>query len=161
MRLVTFDKGDGHERVGRLDGDDVVELDVPSTRDYLERTGTGQSVAETGARRCGGDLDRCSVLGGACYYRRARGAFAVGRKAIPRRSDPAIDGRRVRTWCGSGVPAHTGGVLRRSWDRGQDGGAPGLGSACLPDRPGPGLTSGRARRPSSRDETWQSPLVER
>ena len=31
MKLVTFDEG----RVGRLDGETVVELDVPSTREYF------------------------------------------------------------------------------------------------------------------------------
>jgi 2-keto-4-pentenoate hydratase/2-oxohepta-3-ene-1,7-dioic acid hydratase in catechol pathway len=41
MKLVTFDEG----RVGRLDGDTVVELDVPSTRVYFER---GGAVGETG-----------------------------------------------------------------------------------------------------------------
>jgi 2-keto-4-pentenoate hydratase/2-oxohepta-3-ene-1,7-dioic acid hydratase in catechol pathway len=41
VKLVTFDEG----RVGRLDGDDVVELDVPSTREYFEREG---AVGETG-----------------------------------------------------------------------------------------------------------------
>ncbi|MGW3917521.1 fumarylacetoacetate hydrolase family protein [Streptomyces sp. NPDC005070] len=43
MKLVTFDNG----RVGRLDGDDVVELDVPSMRAYFERDG---EVDETGRR---------------------------------------------------------------------------------------------------------------
>jgi len=43
MKLVTFDEG----RVGYLDGEDVVELDVPSTRAYFERSG---KVSETGAR---------------------------------------------------------------------------------------------------------------
>ncbi|MFG2946381.1 fumarylacetoacetate hydrolase family protein [Streptomyces adustus] len=43
MKLVTFDNG----QVGRLDGDDVVELDVPSMRDYFER---GGEVGETGRR---------------------------------------------------------------------------------------------------------------
>jgi 2-keto-4-pentenoate hydratase/2-oxohepta-3-ene-1,7-dioic acid hydratase in catechol pathway len=43
MKLVTFDEG----RVGRLDGDTVVELDVPTTREYFERDG---QVAETGVR---------------------------------------------------------------------------------------------------------------
>ena len=33
MKLITFNDG----RVGRLDGDTVVELDVPSTREYFER----------------------------------------------------------------------------------------------------------------------------
>ena len=42
MKLVTFDEG----RVGRLDGETVVELDVPSTREYFER---GGDVTETGA----------------------------------------------------------------------------------------------------------------
>ena len=42
MKLVTFDEG----RVGYLDGEDVVELDVPSTRTYFERGGR----PETGAR---------------------------------------------------------------------------------------------------------------
>ncbi|NKZ02244.1 fumarylacetoacetate hydrolase family protein [Actinomadura latina] len=43
MKLITFDEG----RVGRLDGDDVIELDVPSTRAFFERGGT---AAETGQR---------------------------------------------------------------------------------------------------------------
>ncbi|GGQ24931.1 2-keto-4-pentenoate hydratase/2-oxohepta-3-ene-1,7-dioic acid hydratase in catechol pathway [Actinomadura coerulea] len=43
MKLITFDEG----RVGRLDGDDVIELDVPSTRAYFERDG---KVGETGER---------------------------------------------------------------------------------------------------------------
>jgi 2-keto-4-pentenoate hydratase/2-oxohepta-3-ene-1,7-dioic acid hydratase in catechol pathway len=41
MKLVTFDEG----RVGRLDGDTVVELDVPTMREYFERAG---AVAATG-----------------------------------------------------------------------------------------------------------------
>jgi len=43
MKLITFDEG----RVGRLDGDDVIELDVPSTRTYFEVEGR---VGETGER---------------------------------------------------------------------------------------------------------------
>ncbi|MET7988452.1 MULTISPECIES: fumarylacetoacetate hydrolase family protein [unclassified Streptomyces] len=43
MKLVTFDNG----QVGYLDGDDVVQLDVPSMRDYFERDG---QVDETGHR---------------------------------------------------------------------------------------------------------------
>ncbi len=43
MKLITFDQG----RVGRLEGEDVIELDVPSTRDYFER---GGQVGETGER---------------------------------------------------------------------------------------------------------------
>jgi 2-keto-4-pentenoate hydratase/2-oxohepta-3-ene-1,7-dioic acid hydratase in catechol pathway len=43
MKLVTFDEG----RVGRLDGDTVIELDVPSTRGYFE---AGGAVRETGVR---------------------------------------------------------------------------------------------------------------
>ncbi|MGW7546823.1 fumarylacetoacetate hydrolase family protein [Streptomyces sp. NPDC054770] len=49
MKLVTFDDGadDGPDDglVGRLDGDTVVELDVPSTRAWFEREG---QVTETG-----------------------------------------------------------------------------------------------------------------
>src|SRR5690349_2405049 len=41
MRLVTFDEG----RVGRIEGDDVVELAAGSTREYFER---GGQVGETG-----------------------------------------------------------------------------------------------------------------
>src|SRR3954453_3260602 len=41
MKLVTFDAG----RVGRLADETVLELDVPSTREYFER---GGDVAETG-----------------------------------------------------------------------------------------------------------------
>ncbi|MFI9829161.1 fumarylacetoacetate hydrolase family protein [Streptomyces sp. NPDC051913] len=41
MKLVTFDEG----LVGRIDGDTVVELDVPSTRAFFEREG---QVSETG-----------------------------------------------------------------------------------------------------------------
>ncbi len=43
MKLVTFDAG----RVGRIDGDVVVELDCGSMREYFER---GGSVGETGQR---------------------------------------------------------------------------------------------------------------
>jgi 2-keto-4-pentenoate hydratase/2-oxohepta-3-ene-1,7-dioic acid hydratase in catechol pathway len=43
MKLVTFDRG----RVGFLDGETVVELDVPSTREWFAR---GGEVRETGER---------------------------------------------------------------------------------------------------------------
>jgi 2-keto-4-pentenoate hydratase/2-oxohepta-3-ene-1,7-dioic acid hydratase in catechol pathway len=45
MKLITFDEG----RVGRLELEEgtVIELDVPSTREYFER---GGQVAETGER---------------------------------------------------------------------------------------------------------------
>ena len=43
MKLVTFDEG----RVGRLDGDTVVEFDCASTRQWFERGGQG---GETGER---------------------------------------------------------------------------------------------------------------
>jgi 2-keto-4-pentenoate hydratase/2-oxohepta-3-ene-1,7-dioic acid hydratase in catechol pathway len=39
VKLITFNDG----RVGRLDGDTVVELDVPSTREYFERGGGGET----------------------------------------------------------------------------------------------------------------------
>jgi 2-keto-4-pentenoate hydratase/2-oxohepta-3-ene-1,7-dioic acid hydratase in catechol pathway len=41
MKLVTYNDG----KVGRVDGDLVVELDVPTMREFFER---GQDVAETG-----------------------------------------------------------------------------------------------------------------
>ncbi|MFT4210495.1 MAG: fumarylacetoacetate hydrolase family protein [Microbacterium sp.] len=43
MKLITFDAG----RVGRLEDDEVIELDVPSTREFFEREG---KVEETGER---------------------------------------------------------------------------------------------------------------
>jgi 2-keto-4-pentenoate hydratase/2-oxohepta-3-ene-1,7-dioic acid hydratase in catechol pathway len=43
MKLVTFDAG----RVGRLEGDEVIELDCGSTREWFER---GGAVAESGER---------------------------------------------------------------------------------------------------------------
>jgi 2-keto-4-pentenoate hydratase/2-oxohepta-3-ene-1,7-dioic acid hydratase in catechol pathway len=50
VKLVTFDDG----RVGRLDGDEIVELDCPSMRGYFERGGavreTGDVVPLPGAR---------------------------------------------------------------------------------------------------------------
>ena len=41
MKLVTFDDG----KVGRIEGDQVIELDVPDMRSYYER---GQQASETG-----------------------------------------------------------------------------------------------------------------
>jgi 2-keto-4-pentenoate hydratase/2-oxohepta-3-ene-1,7-dioic acid hydratase in catechol pathway len=46
MKLVTFDAGRAG-RVGRLEGDEVVEFDCASMREYFER---GGQVAETGQR---------------------------------------------------------------------------------------------------------------
>jgi 2-keto-4-pentenoate hydratase/2-oxohepta-3-ene-1,7-dioic acid hydratase in catechol pathway len=46
VKLVTFDH-EGSERVGRLDADTVVELDVPTMRAYFEG---GTQAAETGRR---------------------------------------------------------------------------------------------------------------
>ena len=46
MKLITFDSVDGHTgRVGRIEGEDVVEFDVPTMREYFERD---QKVGETG-----------------------------------------------------------------------------------------------------------------
>ncbi|WP_149261854.1 fumarylacetoacetate hydrolase family protein [Actinomadura sp. K4S16] len=42
MKLITFDEG----RVGRLDGEDVIEFDVPSTRAFFERGGTAPETGE-------------------------------------------------------------------------------------------------------------------
>jgi 2-keto-4-pentenoate hydratase/2-oxohepta-3-ene-1,7-dioic acid hydratase in catechol pathway len=53
MKLVTFDSGRSG-RVGRLDGDVIVELDCPSLRAYFEQNGdvreTGERVALADAR---------------------------------------------------------------------------------------------------------------
>src|SRR3954470_11161640 len=51
MKLITFDEG----RVGRLELEDglVIELDVPSTREYFER---GGDVRETGERLAYADV---------------------------------------------------------------------------------------------------------
>ena len=42
MRLVTFDDG----KVGRVEGETVAELEVPSTREYFERGEVPRTVAE-------------------------------------------------------------------------------------------------------------------
>lgn len=52
MRLVSFRDPVGHERVGRLDGDRVVELQAPSMLEWLrgeghEPTGRDHALAET------------------------------------------------------------------------------------------------------------------
>jgi 2-keto-4-pentenoate hydratase/2-oxohepta-3-ene-1,7-dioic acid hydratase in catechol pathway len=39
VKLVTFDQG----RVGRVDGDEIVVLDVPTMREYFERSGASES----------------------------------------------------------------------------------------------------------------------
>lgn len=46
MKLVTFNEG----QVGYVDGSEVVELGVGSTREYFERGGTAGAVEETGRR---------------------------------------------------------------------------------------------------------------
>lgn len=43
MKLATFDNG----LVGRIDGDTVVELDLPSTRAFFERGGTAGETGRT------------------------------------------------------------------------------------------------------------------
>jgi 2-keto-4-pentenoate hydratase/2-oxohepta-3-ene-1,7-dioic acid hydratase in catechol pathway len=54
MKLVTFAEGSSPDhRVGRIDGDVVVELDCGSTREYFER---GGAVGETGARPARADV---------------------------------------------------------------------------------------------------------
>src|SRR3954462_13565466 len=49
MKLVTFDEG----KVGRIEGDRVIELDVPDMRTYYER---GQEASETGASHALADV---------------------------------------------------------------------------------------------------------
>ncbi|MFE7272591.1 fumarylacetoacetate hydrolase family protein [Streptomyces sp. NPDC057623] len=53
MKLITFDVGTESGLVGSLDGETVVELDVPSTREYFERGGaepTGRTFAGADVR---------------------------------------------------------------------------------------------------------------
>ncbi|MFJ9543367.1 fumarylacetoacetate hydrolase family protein [Streptomyces sp. NPDC101225] len=47
MKLVTFDAGPDTALVGRLDGDTVVGLDVPTTREYFERAGRVPATGRT------------------------------------------------------------------------------------------------------------------
>jgi 2-keto-4-pentenoate hydratase/2-oxohepta-3-ene-1,7-dioic acid hydratase in catechol pathway len=49
MKLVTFNEG----KVGRIEGDRVIELDVPDMRTYFER---GQEATETGATHALADV---------------------------------------------------------------------------------------------------------
>ena len=46
MKLVTFDHG-GSDSVGRLDGDDIAELDVPTMRAYFESGAIARTTGET------------------------------------------------------------------------------------------------------------------
>src|SRR5579864_6168603 len=48
MKLVTYDDG----KVGRIDGDEIVRLDVPTMREYFERGGAG----DTGERFAAADV---------------------------------------------------------------------------------------------------------
>jgi 2-keto-4-pentenoate hydratase/2-oxohepta-3-ene-1,7-dioic acid hydratase in catechol pathway len=43
MKLVTYDAG----KVGRIDGDEIVRLDVPDMRTYFERSGAGDQGERT------------------------------------------------------------------------------------------------------------------
>jgi 2-keto-4-pentenoate hydratase/2-oxohepta-3-ene-1,7-dioic acid hydratase in catechol pathway len=43
MKLVTYDDG----KVGRIDGDEIVRLDVPTMREYFERGGADDAVERT------------------------------------------------------------------------------------------------------------------
>ena len=43
MKLVTYDDG----KVGRVDGDEIVRLDVPTMREYFERGEAGDSTERT------------------------------------------------------------------------------------------------------------------
>src|SRR5215208_4667917 len=46
MKLVTFDHG-GSDSVGRLDGDDIAELAVPTMRAYFESGAIARTTGET------------------------------------------------------------------------------------------------------------------
>jgi hypothetical protein len=43
MKLVTYDDG----KVGRVDGDDIVRLDVPTMREYFEHGGADDTSEQT------------------------------------------------------------------------------------------------------------------
>ena len=43
MKLVTYDDG----KVGRIEGDEIVRLDVATMREYFERGGAGDSGERT------------------------------------------------------------------------------------------------------------------
>src|ERR1700729_1774059 len=43
MKLVTYDDG----KVGRVEGDEIVGLDVPSMREYFERGGADDTTERT------------------------------------------------------------------------------------------------------------------
>ena len=43
MKLVTYDDG----KVGRIDGDEIVRLDVPTMREYFERGGADDTPERT------------------------------------------------------------------------------------------------------------------
>src|SRR5471032_229204 len=43
MKLVTYDDG----KVGRVEGDEIVRLDVPTMREYFERGGAGDTAERT------------------------------------------------------------------------------------------------------------------
>ncbi|HLX20980.1 MAG TPA: fumarylacetoacetate hydrolase family protein [Gaiellaceae bacterium] len=43
MKLVTYDAG----KVGRIEGDEIVRLDVPTMREYFERGGAGETGERT------------------------------------------------------------------------------------------------------------------
>ena len=43
MKLVTYDEG----KVGRIDGDEIVRLDVPTMREYFERGGAADTAERT------------------------------------------------------------------------------------------------------------------
>ncbi|MFI6565204.1 fumarylacetoacetate hydrolase family protein [Streptomyces sp. NPDC050534] len=47
MKLVRFDAGPDTGLVGRMDGDTVVGLDVPTTREYFERAGQVSGTGRT------------------------------------------------------------------------------------------------------------------
>jgi 2-keto-4-pentenoate hydratase/2-oxohepta-3-ene-1,7-dioic acid hydratase in catechol pathway len=51
MKLVTYDGG----KVGRIDGDEIVRLDVPDMRTYFERGEAGEQGERT--RLADADLD--------------------------------------------------------------------------------------------------------
>ena len=100
MKLVTFGEG----RVGRVEGDEIAVLDVPTMREYFERGGaeeTGERVPLDGARAPRADRAE-EVLPHGGQLPRARGGVEARRlvardRALDRLLPERRRDRRART----------------------------------------------------------------
>ena len=87
MKLVTYDNG----MPGRIDGDEIVRLDVPTMREYFERGGADDDRrARAAGRREAPGADRAEeVLPHRGQLPRARGRVEERQSRVPR--DRAVD----------------------------------------------------------------------